>query len=972
MKYKDSKSGISFLEVPEIGAEIPGGPLGISNTYHKNGDTIESIDEDGKVINAVDIDWNGAEVGDGVYLHTTGEVLNWIKTGKGSSGSSTPIQVDSETKVDTANQHLIHTMVIDGQPISIYQDTSLGGGAKNLQYVDETNQNSHSKIGTLQYGTQTINLYQDKTSSGGSSVVYSPNKTSGDLLGTILINGAANPIYSDKFEDKIGDQVVVTPKGNGTLEVATIKVGNKTKSIKVPAAANDPNPNNPNVGTSIEFSNLRASGTRIASVSLNGKAPFDLLAPVSEDSGFKLQSIDATATVDNTSGIPSVTVVKDGTESNPVFIFNFKGLKGATGVKGDTGATGPKGDKGDPGTYDDSELRNAINKNVADLNALLNQFDQRVTNTVENALNDAALIEKLFPDGGGGYSNFGKALNSATDKYLQVIGAWELNPTTGQKEYKWSKIEQGLHSLETTVGELQLNSGGTGGTTLTSTQLQNINDIDGIKTAVNQLSSNYAEFEGTDAKNLKVVRWLSSALGLYANESATWTDLASATENKTTGESAIAALQTRVTSLENGLVSDASLSTLVQDKVNQLTASSGFVTTSSLSETLENYATASSVATMYATIQDLDDSIDEKAGIDVVVTKAWDQSLGKYKVDSDIVLTADKVTFDADLVDLIASTVAVTKLEYYNNDNVLVGDVHVSQDGVAISGLAGVSINGTGGVNITGGNLSLSGTNLSFNITNGVDATNFNASYRHVGVSTSDTLGNIVSSLDSRLYTLESSGSSSVDWSDITNAPSIPSFAGYSETDLGDGDLHVTISGGSGGSSSDGVSITASGNGTVFVGGNDTTVSADADLLIDADNDITISASHDLKLSAAYSITANKEITTSSDERLKNVKSLLNPDIAEIAKTRIVTYQYKDNANATYLGAIAQDWENIFPDAVKNDKDGYKTFAYQSVALASAVTAAREIVALKEENKSLKSRVEALEKKIEALVDALN
>jgi hypothetical protein len=89
-------------------------------------------------------------------------------------------------------------------------------------------------------------------------------------------------------------------------------------------------------------------------------------------------------------------------------------------------------------------------------------------------------------------------------------------------------------------------------------------------------------------------------------------------------------------------------------------------------------------------------------------------------------------------------------------------------------------------------------------------------------------------------------GSSSVDWSDITNAPSIPSFSGYSETD--------------------------------------------EDILIDADNDITISAGHDIKLSANYSITADKEITTSSDERLKNIKSLLNPDIAEIAKTRIVSY----------------------------------------------------------------------------------
>ena len=199
--------------------------------------------------------------------------------------------------------------------------------------------------------------------------------------------------------------------------------------------------------------------------------------------------------------------------------------------------------------------------------------------------------------------------------------------------------------------------------------------------------------------------------------------------------------------------------------------------------------------------------------------------------------------------------------------------------------------------------------------------------------------------------TIGGGSSSSVDWSDITNAPSIPSFAGYSESDLGDGDLHVTISGGNGSTSNDGVSITASGNGTVFVGGNDTTIDADADLT----------------LSAGSSITANKEITTSSDERLKNIKSLLNPDIAEIAKPRIVIYSYKDNTDNTYLGTIAQDWENIFPDAVKDGKDGYKTFAYQSAALASAVTAAREIVKLKTENAELKQRLDAIEARLQAL-----
>lgn len=64
-----------------------------------------------------------------------------------------------------------------------------------------------------------------------------------------------------------------------------------------------------------------------------------------------------TATVDNTTGTPSVQVTASGPDTAKIFAFAFSGLKGETGPtgpKGETGATGPQGPQGEKGEKGDT------------------------------------------------------------------------------------------------------------------------------------------------------------------------------------------------------------------------------------------------------------------------------------------------------------------------------------------------------------------------------------------------------------------------------------------------------------------------------------------------------------------------------------------------------------------------------------------------------------------------------------------
>ncbi len=110
------------------------------------------------------------------------------------------------------------------------------------------------------------------------------------------------------------------------------------------------------------------------------------------------------------------------------------------------------------------------------------------------------------------------------------------------------------------------------------------------------------------------------------------------------------------------------------------------------------------------------------------------------------------------------------------------------------------------------------------------------------------------------------------------------------------------------------------------------------------------------RLDVNGTVRAAEFIYTSSDSRLKeNVKTIINP-LDKVIALRGVTFDWK-NSDSSSLGLIAQEVENIFPEIVSTDDEGFKSIQYSSLV-------APLIEAVKEQQKqisSLESRIQKLE-----------
>ena len=94
IQYIDDNN-IKFTEVKLPETLFTSGPLGIKGRIKKDGVQASQVVDNDKspLINAVDIDWNGVDVGEEV-LRTTGDLISWIKT-KGSGGNGSGVSLNA-------------------------------------------------------------------------------------------------------------------------------------------------------------------------------------------------------------------------------------------------------------------------------------------------------------------------------------------------------------------------------------------------------------------------------------------------------------------------------------------------------------------------------------------------------------------------------------------------------------------------------------------------------------------------------------------------------------------------------------------------------------------------------------------------------------------------------------------------------------------------------------------------------------
>lgn len=650
-------------------------------------------------------------------------------------------------------------------------------------------------------------------------------------------------------------------------------------------------------------------------------------------------------------------------------IISVSLTQGPKGDKGDTGAQGPQGERGPAGpAYDDSALQHQIDlldqaiQDVSDtadaekdrLDGLIEDLDGEISDRVDAMFEDAQWVQEHVANQIVSESNFGE---SDVEAYLQRIGVWEQNEEHTAQLTKWSKLAQTVNTLSGSVNQLL-----TQGIDEQALQAQiELKINDGIANL--DLSAIYARKQAET-----VIEWLYSGLKGQANDTTTFADLVSAGKNSL--HQAIADIHTYVEKLKSGdYVATASLEASVDSAIAGLkaSASSNTAKTEIFNKISQNSTDIAAIVSSI-TNDNSQTTIANKIGTwrSGLITQANLDSAIASLLATNGTYTAGIMTeaeFNAAKTSLVAKNEydAATIVAMINNAGSLVeinadkinlnGNTFVDAIFANINSRYGLSIDASGlyvraggGIGqgsyteVAPGSITVSATNQLSGAHTTLGAYGLEISQNNSAVTLGVNSGNLTISSDTKI-----SGTAYVN--DVvfgtTDNVTLSAWLDHVEGYVNDGDFVVdTLTVGSGGNS-----YTFSYNSTDSVAALNSGLDVDGHLSVDG------------------TIYATGPVNANSDERIKENIIPVSVDIEDIAKARIVDFNFKGKEE-THFGSIAQDWQNIFSNAVEEDKDGILSMNYGAIALGSAVTAAREIVELKKKNEELEARLAALEAKL--------
>ena len=319
------------------------------------------------LINAVDIDWNGAEVDEDKVINTTGDLLAWIKES---------LEAASQSGSTGLTEEQLETFNTAANLLAFIKDYALRTSDADERYQEKGNY----------VIIDTYNAYKDEideaieglttalSSKANANDVYTKEEVN-NLLSEIDVTSQLNDYATKTYvNEAIAEVVGTAPEQLDTLKEIADKLSDDADAVAALTNSIAEKANANNVYTKNEADEKFATTTDleelVEEVNNANETTAEALIQLNE----AIQSIEGGV---GTTGATGPQGPKGDTgATGPQGPKGDTGATGPQGPKGDTGAAGAQGPKGDTGTFDASAL--ADYATITGVNALIGNLGNKV------------------------------------------------------------------------------------------------------------------------------------------------------------------------------------------------------------------------------------------------------------------------------------------------------------------------------------------------------------------------------------------------------------------------------------------------------------------------------------------------------------------------------------------------------------------------------------------------------------------